>query len=94
MCIIVPFETSQTVPLRLHKKAIYNPVFVPDSSTEVNMQKFIYYLFVMSYYALFAYNEWNERTARPFTCGVYRISERFHVQRRTGVFLWRWLLWI
>ena len=87
MCIIVPFEITQTFSLRLHKKAIYNPVFVPDSSTLVNMQKFIYYLFVMSYYALFAYNEGNERNARPFTCGVCRISERFHVQRRTGDFL-------
>jgi hypothetical protein len=87
MCIIVPFEITQIFPLRLHKKAVYNSFFVPDFSTSVIMQKFIYCPFVMSYYAVFAYNEGNERNARPFTCGVYRISERFHVQRRTGDFL-------
>jgi len=87
MCIIVPFEITQIFPLTLHKKEVYNSFFLPDFSTSVNMQKFIYCLFVMSYYALFAYNKGNERNARPFACGVYRISERFHVQRRTGDFL-------
>jgi len=79
MYIIVPFEITQIFPLRLHKKAVYNPIFVPDSSTSVNMPKLIYYPFVMSYHALFAYNEGNERNVCPFTCGVYRVSERCHV---------------
>jgi hypothetical protein len=57
MCIIVPFEITQIFPLRLHKKAVYYSIFVPDSSTSANIQKFINYLFVVSYYALFAYNE-------------------------------------
>jgi hypothetical protein len=70
MYIIVPFEITQIFPLRLHKKEVYNPIFEPDSSTSVDMPKFIYYLSVMSYHALFAYNEGNERNACPFTCGV------------------------
>jgi len=85
MCIIL-FEITQIFPLRLHKKVVYSPVFLPVSYTSVNSQKFIY-LFVMNYYALFAYNEGNERNAHPFTCGVYRVSERFTCRDVQGLSL-------
>jgi hypothetical protein len=84
MCIIFSVEIIPIFPLILHKNTNYNPFLVHDPFTSVKMQKFIYFLFVMSYYAVFSYNERNERNARPFACDVHRISERFQVQRRTG----------